>query len=213
MSSPDKSLRTTRGESILLILMLLLATLFSQPVLAHHPLGMDEVTPLSPVYGLLSGLAHPVIGFDHAFFLISIAFIGLTSLRSWVLPLLGVGLAGSFAAQVINPALLPSGLHVVVALSIGACGLVALKRLPPSILLPLMFLHGFALGEQIRGNESTPIILYFIGLFLSQAVLLMISTYLSGLLHHHMKNSFRTYFAWSWIGLGTALAWYASKAA
>lgn len=213
MSSPVKSLSTTRVESILLILMLLLATLFSQPVLAHHPLGMDEATPLSPVSGLLSGLAHPVIGFDHAFFLISIAFIGLTSLRSWVLPLLGVGLTGSFAAQVINPALLPSGLHVFVALSIAACGLVALKRLPPSVLLPLMFLHGFALGEQIRGNETTPIILYFIGLFLSQAVLLIFATYISHFLLNHMKNSFRTYLAWTWIGLGIAFAWCASQAA
>lgn len=56
------------GPARLIILLLLLAAFSSQPVLAHHPLGMAEGSPLTPLLGLLSGLAHPVLGIVTLFF-------------------------------------------------------------------------------------------------------------------------------------------------
>jgi urease accessory protein len=196
-----------------MILLPLLAAFSSQPVLAHHPLGMAEGTPLTPLLGLLSGLAHPVLGIDHAFFLISISFLGLTSLRSWILPLLAVGLTGSLVAQMVDSALLPPGLDVIVALSLVVSGLVALKLVPAPVLLPMMFLHGLVLGKQITGSEPTPIMFYFVGLFLSQAALLLATCRISRTFHQQMNDRFRPYLACGTIGIGIAMAWSASHAA
>ena len=213
MSSPVVSTRSMGGPARPIILLLLLAAFSTQPVLAHHPLGMAEGTPLTPLLGLLSGLVHPVLGIDHAFFLISIAFLGLTSLRSWILPLLGVGLMGSIAAQMVDPALFPPGLEVIVALSLVVSGMVALKLLPAPVLLPMMFLHGLVLGKQITGSEPTPILFYFLGLFLSQAALLLTTSRIARTFHQQMNDRFRPYLAWVSIGIGIAIAWSASHSA
>jgi len=213
MPSPVASTRSMGGPARLMILLLLLAAFTSQPVLAHHPLGMAEGSPLTPLLGLLSGLAHPVLGIDHAFFLISIAFLGITSLRRWILPLLGVGLTGSIAAQIVDPALLPPGLEMIVALSLVVSGLVALKLVPAPVLLPMMFLHGLVLGKQITGSEPTPIIFYFVGLFLSQASLLLATCRIARTFHHQVNHRFRPYLGCGTIGIGIAMAWSASHAA
>lgn len=205
--------RRIGGPARHFILLPLLVVLFTQPVLAHHPLGMAEGTPLTPLLGLLSGLAHPLLGIDHACFLISIAFLGLTSLRSWILPLLGVGLTGSVAAQMVDPAILPTGLEVVVALSLVVSGLVALKLVPAPVLLPMMFLHGFVLGKQITGSEPTPILFYFLGLFISQAVLLLATSKIARSVHHQINDRLRPYLAYGWIGIGIAIAWSAYQTA
>jgi len=211
------SVATTRrnkgGPARLIFLVPLLVAISNQPALAHHPLGMAEGTPITPLLGLLSGLGHPVLGIDHACFLISIAFLGLTSLRSWILPLLGVGLMGSVAALMLDPALLPPGLEVIVALSLVVSGLVALKLVPAPVLLPMMFLHGFVLGKQIMGSEPTPILFYFVGLFLSQAALLLATCKIARSFHHQMNDRFRPYLACGSIGIGIAMAWSAFQAA
>jgi urease accessory protein len=206
MPSPFPISSRTGGSAGLLMLLPLLVVLCSQPVLAHHPLGMAEGTPLTPLLGLLSGFGHPLLGIDHAFFLISIAFVGLTSLRSWILPLLMVGLTGSIASQMIDPARLPAGMEVVVALSLVVSGLVALKLLPAPVLLPMMFLHGFVLGKQITGSEPTPILFYFVGLFISQAILLIATSKLARSLHHQINDRLRPYLAYGLISIGIAMA-------
>lgn len=213
MPSPFAISRRIGGAASQWIIVSLLVVLSTQPVLAHHPLGMAEGTPLTPLLGLISGLAHPVLGTDHACFLISIAFLGLTSQRSWILPLLGVGLTGSVAAQMVDPAILPAGLEVVVALSLVVSGLVALKLVPVPVLLPMMFLHGFVLGKQITGSEPTPILFYFLGLFLSQAVLLLITSRIARSVYHQMNDRLRPIIAYGWIGIGIAMAWSAYQTA
>ena len=59
--------------------------LIVNPVLAHH--GMGNMTPDNFLSGLISGLAHPVIGLDHLSFVIGIGL--LSSLSSWgiIIPL------------------------------------------------------------------------------------------------------------------------------
>ena len=45
------------------------------PALAHHPLGGLPMDTFA--HGLLSGIGHPMLGFDHLFF---IALIGIAAL-------------------------------------------------------------------------------------------------------------------------------------
>lgn len=55
----------------------LFASLLALPVWAHHP--MDGAVPTSAWEGLLSGLAHPVLGLDHLAFLIAAALLAAWS--------------------------------------------------------------------------------------------------------------------------------------
>ena len=64
-------------------LMLLLSVAFAAPVSAHHLMGMLKLSP-SPLTGLLSGLAHPVLGPDHLLFLLALSLVGLRHRASWM---------------------------------------------------------------------------------------------------------------------------------
>ena len=51
------------------------AVMAATPAMAHHPLGGLPMETLS--HGLLSGIGHPVLGFDHLFF---VAIFGIAAL-------------------------------------------------------------------------------------------------------------------------------------
>ena len=46
-----------------------LAILYAAPALAHHPIG--GMAPQTIWHGFLSGIAHPIIGFDHLAFILA----------------------------------------------------------------------------------------------------------------------------------------------
>ncbi len=66
------------------------------PVQAHHFADIGQLKP-SMFNGVLSGLAHPVLGPDHLLFLLALSLVGLQKRLSWSLGLLAVGLLGSGA--------------------------------------------------------------------------------------------------------------------
>ena len=72
----------------------LLALLAAGPALAHHPMEAMHLVP-NAFTGLLSGLAHPLLGPDHLLFLVALALVGLQRSGRWMLTLLAVGLAGT----------------------------------------------------------------------------------------------------------------------
>ena len=72
------------------------------PAQAHHLMELMGM-PVNPLSGVLSGLAHPVIGPDHLLFLRALALVGLRSRRRWMLALLCTGLAGSALAAAPAP--------------------------------------------------------------------------------------------------------------
>ncbi|HBP53229.1 MAG TPA: hydantoin utilization protein, partial [Synechococcus sp. UBA8638] len=134
---------------------------------------------LNLLQGLVSGLGHPLLGWDHLVFLLAIVVITALTTRRWVLPLLVVGLAGSGLAALLGATPEPGlglALELVVSLSIVAAGLVHGGFLPARLLLPLMGVHGFLLGESMIGAEPTPLAAYVLGLFLSQGALLLLVT-------------------------------------
>ncbi len=151
--------------------------LAAPPVLAHH--GMDGEIPATLGQGLISGLAHPVIGLDHLAFVLGLA---------WLLSRLPQGLRLGLAAAFVVGALAGTVLHLnavdvpaselLVALSVLAAGLVVLlRRLPPANLLwiavPLAgIFHGYAYGESIIGAEPTALGGYLVGFSVIQFVLI-----------------------------------------
>jgi urease accessory protein len=141
------------------------------PAQAHHLMELMGM-PVNPLSGLLSGLAHPVIGPDHLLFLLALALVGLRSRRRWMLALLCTGLAGSVLGLLL-PGL--PGAEVLVALSLALEALVVLGRLPLISLVPAMALHGYVLSAAVLGWSPMPLAAYLMGLLISQGLLLLVS--------------------------------------
>lgn len=133
---------------------------------AHH--FMDGSLPQTFAQGLLSGLGHPLIGLDHAAFIVAAGFLlALVRGGMWgVATLVAGSLAG--AALHLAGADLPWG-EVGVALSVLlAGGLVIARR---RVALPWLAggmllagaLHGHAYAEAIFGAETAPLAAYLTG--------------------------------------------------
>ncbi|TMG76865.1 MAG: urease accessory protein UreJ [Betaproteobacteria bacterium] len=133
---------------------------------AHHFMGGG--LPQTFVQGLLSGLGHPVIGLDHAAFIVAAGFfLATVEGGMWgVLALIVGALLG--AALHLAGAGLP-GAEIGVALSVILIGgLVAARRrvgltwLAGGLALAGA-LHGYAYAESVFGAEATPLVAYLVG--------------------------------------------------
>ncbi len=147
--------------------------LLPAPAFSHHLTGGE--TPLTFVQGFSSGLAHPVIGFDHFLFLLIAGVLAYSfkfPLR-YALPVLFVvsALAGTSLHLV---GLNLSGVEVLIALSvIVGGGMVLLRRRLSALAASAFFVlagmfHGYAYGESILGAQSAPLLAYLAGLALIQ---------------------------------------------
>ncbi len=177
-----------------------LLPLAATPALAHHPMESMGLEP-SALSGLMSGLAHPLLGPDHLLFLLVLGLVGWQrSLRS-AITLLAVGLAGS-ALGLIWPGL--PGAEALVSLSLVLEGLVLSGRLPAVLLVPAFALHGYVLSGSVLGWETTPIAFYLLGLLVSQALLLAVSLKLVG---RALDPQQRLWLAGALVGVGAAFTW------
>ncbi len=175
------------------------------PALAHHPMESLALEP-SAVSGLLSGLAHPLLGPDHLLFLLALALVGLKRSMGWTLGLLAVGLASS-AVGLWLPGL-PAA-EALVSLSLVLEGLVIARRLPTLTLIPAFALHGYVLSASVIGWESTPIAFYLLGLLLSQALLLAASLVALHRLTLDLQPATKIALAGVLGGIGAAFTWTA----
>lgn len=140
---------------------------------AHHP--MDGATPTTFMQGLLSGIAHPVIGLDHFAFLMVAALLSVTlkGCARYLVPLAFVGATVAGTLYHLGAAELPMT-ETVVALSALLGGVaVLLKRSAPALLVAALFgmigvFHGYAYGESIVGAERAPLLSYLLGFALIQ---------------------------------------------
>jgi len=141
------------------------------PASAHH--FMDAGLPQTFAQGLLSGLAHPVIGLDHAAFIVGTGFfLALAERGMWgILALIFGSLLG--AALHLAGVGLPGG-EAGVALSVILIGGLMMARRRIEIVwlsggLALAgVLHGHAYAETIFGAEAAPLAAYLIGFSLTQ---------------------------------------------
>ncbi len=188
----------------------LLTFLADSPVLAHHPFGMGDSSDLSVWQALVSGIGHPLLGPDHLLFMLGIGLVGIKRTKRWILPLLGVGLAGSALVQLQPlPDFLASWAEAFVSLSLAIEGLIVLDLLSSKWLLPMFALHGYLLGSTIVGAEPSPLIGYFFGLLLAQGSLLLLVTAASRKVTNTLTINSRNVFAGIWIGVGFAFSWIA----
>ena len=151
------------------------ASLFATSAQAHH--AMDGQTPTTLYEGLVSGLAHPVIGLDHLAFIVAARLFAAVAGMSLFAPLLFV--VGSLVGVGLHLMLLDlPAAEIVIAASVLAGGwLLARGRAVESHMLVFaLFLvvgvfHGYAFGEAIVGSEQTPLIAYLAGLAAIQSAI------------------------------------------
>ena len=141
------------------------------PALAHHPLG--GMTPTSFTEGFLSGLGHPVIGFDHLAFVIAVGLIAAFHGNRVLMPAAFV--AGTIGGAVLTLAAvtLPVA-ELVITGSVIVGGAVAMRgrvtdlRLAGGLAAGAGLFHGWAYGATIIGAEPTPVFAYLAGFGLVQ---------------------------------------------
>lgn len=171
------------------------------PARAHHLIELYGLQP-SLINGLLSGLAHPLLGPDHLVFLLALSLLGLRRSLRWVLGLLAVALAGS-AIGLLWPGLPSVDLLLAGTLSVEALAL--LGWLPAIWLVPAMALHGYALSEAVLGWSPMPVGAYLGGLLLSQGLLLVVALRLLRPIQQRLSLQARRFSAVALIGLSLLL--------
>ncbi len=146
---------------------------------AHH--AMDGQAPITLLQGLLSGLAHPLIGWDHLMFLLGAAVLTVAARipTSAARLLLGLfALAGGVGTLLHAKGISLPAAELVLAASllVVALGLVRVQ-LGASLAEPLALVaglvHGYAYGEAIVGAEAMPLWAYLFGLALVQTLLMV----------------------------------------
>jgi urease accessory protein len=180
-------------------------TLLALPAEAHHLMSLLHLQP-TPLSGLISGLAHPLLGPDHLLFLLALALVGLRHRRRWMLALLATGLAGT-SLGLLLPGLPAS--EALVAFTLVAEGLVLLGRWPVGLLVPAFALHGYGLSTSVLGWTSAPVAFYLVGLLLSQGSLLLLALTALRRFASPLTLQVRQALAAGLIGIGAAWTWSA----
>ena len=143
--------------------------------LSHHPMG--GAAPATLMQGLLSGLGHPVIGFDHLAFILAVGFVTATTKLPLAVPLSFVA-ASSLGVLVCTAGWALPFVESLVALSVLLAGVLLLWGGTISgvtVALPLALFglfHGYAFGEAVLGAEATPVIAYLAGLAIIQSLMI-----------------------------------------
>lgn len=151
--------------------------LLAMPVYAHHPTGGE--IPDTVLYGVLSGIGHPMIDPTHLAFILGVGLlfaIQKGSFANRVLLFLAATWIGAFGH--LSGLDIP-GVEAIMALGIIAAGIMlAWRRLAilPGVLVlagGAGVLHGFAYAEAIVGARTGPLIGYFFGFTLIQGAVLV----------------------------------------
>lgn len=149
------------------------AAVFLSPAsaFAHHPLAGKPMTTFAE--GLLSGIGHPILGFDHLFFVALVGIAALYTGRRFAAP------AAYIAAMLLGCLAMSAGIglpakEIVIGLSLLALGGVVLSGralgLVPALAVFAGFglFHGSAFGDTLAGQEGAiggaVLIGYLIGL-------------------------------------------------
>ena len=134
--------------------------------LAHHPLG--GITPATMTEGLLSGIGHPVIGFDHLAFVIAVGLMAAFHRNFVLMPMAFVAGTLAGAALTLAAVTLPLA-EIVITGSVIVGGVVAMRgrvtdlRVAGGFAAIAGLFHGWAYGAAIVGAETTPILAYLAG--------------------------------------------------
>ena len=136
----------------------LFGALMPSKALAHHPLGGMPMETFT--HGMLSGIGHPLLGFDHLFFVFIVGVAALYTGRALLAP------AAYIVAMLVGCFLMAYGIglpmkELVIALSLLVVGGIVLSGralgLAPALGLFFAFglFHGSAFGDAIAAQEAT----------------------------------------------------------
>ncbi|QGX99433.1 hydantoin utilization protein A [Roseovarius faecimaris] len=154
----------------------------ASPAFAHHPLDGMPMQTVS--HGLLSGLGHSILGFDHLFFVIAVGVAALFTANRFLTP------AAYIAAMLLGCALMSAGIglpvkEAMIALSLLGIGAVLMsgRALGPvgTLLVFAGFglFHGSAFGDSLATQESTAglgvLMGYLVGLGVVQYLIAVIA--------------------------------------
>jgi urease accessory protein len=149
--------------------------LTATPVLAHHPLEGNPVETFAQ--GLLSGIGHPLLGYDHLFFIALVGIAAVFTAHRFLSPLAYISamLGGCLLAAFGN--VLPAG-ELMVAVSLLVLGGIMLTgyRLQSGATIAIFILfglfHGSTFGSFLAAQESAagfPVLIgYLLGLGITQ---------------------------------------------
>lgn len=155
----------------ILSLLLAAAAVFPAAGWSHH--FMENALPQGFAQGLLSGLAHPVIGLDHFAFVVAAGFfLALAERGLWGIAAL---LLGSLAGAALHLAGIEvPGNEMLIAASVLLIGTLVLARRRLGLawlaggLALAGLLHGHAYAESIFGAEALPLAAYLAGFSVTQ---------------------------------------------
>lgn len=184
MSQTTPGTHPKRLQQILVATAGLAGCVIANPAAAHHPMG--GALPSTAWQGLLSGLAHPVIGPDHLAFMLALA-----AWLAWTrrpASLAAAAIAGFVGLSLVGTALQsramapPGEVGLIAASLLAVAAGLWLRRSPARAWLlagcTLAGLgHGLAFGEAAIGVEQAPLASYLAGLAAIQG-LVMAGVYL-----------------------------------
>ena len=163
-------------------LVLAALALFATPALAHHV--MDGELPSTFAQGLLSGLAHPVIGLDHLAFVVALG-IGAALLHG-SLVVIAAFVTMSMAGVLVHLTRLDIPMiEPLVSFSVLLAGLALIwsRSVAGSVWLAIAagagLLHGYAFGESIVGAERAVVGAYLLGLALVMAAIALMVVWIT----------------------------------
>ncbi len=153
-----------------------LAILVASPaVLAHHPLGGVPMSTFE--HGLMSGLGHPVLGFDHLFFVVAVGLAAAFTGRAYTAPMAYIG-AMLLGCILTTIGVKFAGIELMIVASLLILGYLLLSgralALGPAMALFALagVFHGAAFGGAMASAEAgatTQVLAgYLVGLALVQ---------------------------------------------
>lgn len=166
------------------ILTAVAASVAATPALAHHPLAGAPMETFT--HGVLSGTGHPLLGFDHLFFVVLVGIAALYTGRRYLAPGAYIG------AMLLGTLMMSFGValpmvEVVIALSLLVLGYFVLRgralRAGSAIGLFAVFglFHGSAFGGSIAAQEAAMgiqvLVGYLIGLGIVQYLIALSAGY------------------------------------
>jgi len=157
-----------------LIAIILLTGLCATPALAHHPLGGMPMETLT--HGILSGIGHPLLGFDHLFFVAAVGIASICTRSKLKAPLAYIAtmLAGCLFAS-LSGAMPASELIIALSLLVMGSMLVGGRRFGNNT-IQLGFagfglFHGAAFGASLAAQEAAFGVEVLIGYLLGLGVI------------------------------------------
>ena len=177
--------------------------LITAPAWAHHPL--DGRLPANFFEGMMSGLGHPVIGFDHLTFVIASGLIALKITGGIIIPVAFV-IATAIGAGIHLAAIDLPIPEIIIAATVVLFGILLATKSKQQRNIQHSFkiaglaaiagiFHGFAYGEGIFGAEPTPMLAYLIGFTIIQLVISLGTYVLASQLIKSIPAKYLTRFA------------------